>query len=138
MGSIVSQSNAESGKKPKKQKKSKIKDDKAEILQNGHSDPPVSIYEKALCCALAKIAGKMKAIESRSVLTAHAGLTAYRLDLPQHMTAHKKGLCYSLLSKQLDSNTTESIRNLAFIKGRRVSFGVELARPCSLIRMISF
>ncbi|KAL5963543.1 Nucleolar RNA helicase 2 [Taenia solium] len=117
---IVSQKNTELGKTLKKQKKSKGKDDKeTEIVQNGHSDVPASIYERALCCALAKIAGKMKTIESRSVLTAHAGLTAFRLDLPQHRTAHKKGLCYSLLSKQLDSNATESIRNLAFIKGRR-------------------
>ncbi|KAL5105522.1 hypothetical protein TcWFU_006904 [Taenia crassiceps] len=118
--SVVPQTNPELGKKSKKQKNSKMQDGKeAGIVQNGHLDVPISIYEKALCCALAKIAGKMKTIESRSVLTAHAGLTAYRLDLPQHMTAHKKGLCYSLLSKQLDSDATQSIRNLAFIKGRR-------------------
>lgn len=77
-------------------------------------------HERTLCCALAKIAGKMEAMESRSALSAHAGLIAYRLDIPPHMTAHRKGLCYSLLSRYLEPAVTDSIRNLALIKGRKV------------------
>ncbi|KAH9281186.1 Nucleolar RNA helicase 2 [Echinococcus granulosus] len=118
--STVSQTNTGVSKKPKKSKKSKTDDSKEpEKVQNGHSDIPVSTYEKALCCALAKIAGKLKTMESRSILSAHADLTAFRLGLPHHMTAHRKGFCYSLLTKQLDSEITESIRNLAIIKGRK-------------------
>lgn len=113
----------ESAKKSKKKSKKskKLEEDEEEIHENGRMEVPSSIYEKVLCCALAKIAGKLKAIESRSALSAIPGLTAYRLDIPQHMTAHKKGLCYALLSKQLNSDTTESIRNLSFILGRKVS-----------------
>lgn len=107
--------------KSKKCKKSKKESEAEEEQKNGHIEIPSNIYEKVLCCALAKMAGKLKAIESRSALTAHPGMTAYRLDIPEHMTAHKKGLCYSLLSNQLDPETTESIRNLSFIKGRKVS-----------------
>ncbi|KAM7542748.1 hypothetical protein Aperf_G00000003250 [Anoplocephala perfoliata] len=107
---------------PKKSKKSKLKNGlEKEALKdkNGLTEISPCVYEKALCCALARIAGKLKALESRSVLSAHPGLTAYRLDIPERMTAHRKGLCYSLLSNQLDSNITESIRNLSFIKGRK-------------------
>ncbi|KAM3186157.1 hypothetical protein ACTXT7_004893 [Hymenolepis weldensis] len=105
--------------KLKKCKKFKKDPEAGEEQKNGHVEIPSSIYEKVLCCALAKMSGKLKAIESRSALTAHPGMTAYRLDIPEHMTAHKKGLCYSLLSNQLDPETTESIRNLSFIKGRK-------------------
>ncbi|VDM17600.1 unnamed protein product [Hydatigera taeniaeformis] len=116
----ISKTNTELVKKSKKLNKLKgrgVEDPK--MVQNGHSDVPVLIYERILCCALAKIAGKMKTMGSRSALTAHAGLTAYRMDLPEHMTAHKKGLCYALLGKQLESEIVQSIRNLAFIKGRK-------------------
>ena len=110
-------------KKSKKSKKSKSQKEGEEVIQNGHSeDSAPTAHERALCCALAKIAGKLKAIESRSTLSAHSGLTAYRLDIPEHISAQRKGLCYSLLGKRLDSEITESIRNLAFIKGRTVSF----------------
>ncbi|VDN97212.1 unnamed protein product [Rodentolepis nana] len=115
----VNTEDLESTKKLKKSKKSKRKPEAEEQQNNGHVEIPTCIYEKVLCCALAKISGKLKAIESRSALTAYPGMTAYRLDIPENMTAHKKGLCYSLLSNQLDPETTESIRNLSFIKGRK-------------------
>lgn len=77
--------------------------------------------ERALCCALAQIAGKLTGTTGgRSLLSAHAGLTAYKLIIPDHMTAHRKGLAFSLLGRHLNGPITDSIRNLAFIKNRKV------------------
>lgn len=127
--SLNVQSENESTKKTKKSKKSKSRkthsdeDEITETKQNGEMDGiPPTTHERALCCALAKIAGKLKTIEKRSVLSANSGHTAYRLDIPEHISAQRKGLCYSLLGKKLESEITESIRNLSFIKGRTVSF----------------
>ncbi|KAL7053666.1 hypothetical protein AAHC03_026914 [Spirometra sp. Aus1] len=99
-------------KKSKKSRKGKSEDSQTDLSTS------VTEYERALCCALARISGKMKAIESRSLFTATAGLTAYKLTVPPHVTAHRKGLAYSLLNQQLSSEVTESIKSLAFIKGR--------------------
>ncbi|VDM00039.1 unnamed protein product [Schistocephalus solidus] len=99
-------------KKSKKSKKSNCDDSQTELSTS------VTECERALCCALARISGKTKAIESRSMLTAQAGLTAYKLTVPPHVTAHRKGLAYSLLNQQLSPEVTENIKNLAFIKDR--------------------
>nr|VZI23408.1 unnamed protein product [Spirometra erinaceieuropaei] len=99
-------------KKSKKSRKGKSEDSQTDLTTS------VTEYERALCCALARISGKMKAIESRSLFTAKAGLTAYKLTVPPHVTAHRKGLAYSLLNQQLSSEITENIKSLAFIKGR--------------------
>ncbi|VDN15141.1 unnamed protein product, partial [Dibothriocephalus latus] len=99
-------------KKSKKSRKSKCDDSQADQSKS------VTECERALCCALARISGKTKAIEARSMLTAQAGLTAYKLTVPPHVTAHRKGLAYSLLNQQLSPEITETIKNLLFTKGR--------------------
>ncbi|VDD82420.1 unnamed protein product [Mesocestoides corti] len=106
-------------KKSKKAAKQEADDDAGAEEHNGSESSLIRVYERVLCCALAKIAGKMKTLENRSVLSAHAGLTAYRLNIPAHMTAHRKGLCYSLLGRYLGPAITDTIRNLALIKGRK-------------------
>lgn len=118
-GQVNGDSNGDA--EPKKSKKRKVKAEESEEMSES-SSATIELYQRALCCALAKIAGKLSGIEGRSVLTGKSGVTAFKLDLPPKLIPKGKSLCYSLLNNQLEQETTESIRNLVFLKNRRVSF----------------